>query len=34
MRHFVTLYFSFAIRLQRPPEHPIPLLPLDCLQWS
>jgi hypothetical protein len=28
----VTTYFSYAISLRRPPEYPIPLLPLlDCL---
>jgi hypothetical protein len=27
----LTLYFSYAISLQYPPEHPIPLIPLDRL---
>jgi hypothetical protein len=26
MRYPVTLYFSYAISLRRPPEYPIPLL--------
>jgi hypothetical protein len=32
MRHSVTLYLSYAISLQRLPEYPYPLLPLNYFE--
>src|SRR3974390_2570112 len=29
----ITLYFSYAIPLQNPPEYPAPSLPLDRARW-